>query len=444
MKTPTETRDQAQLCVLVLGMHRSGTSMVTRLLNLAGLHLPDDLLGADRGNEEGHWEPFFLMARNQAFLKAIDSSPNDWAKIDLTALPADLLMSYKADLHSWIAAQREGCDSLLIKEPRLCRMADPLLDVLDAQGMQTRIILPLRNPLEVARSLEVRDKTPLREGLLIWLRHVLDAERVSRGRVRSFVTYEALLADWAGQTRRMGRDLGLDALQQVHDHSEAVDAFINPTSRHHSISEHALHEIGYTAGMVLRAHETLTLLCANPDAAAPMAQCDALRRDLDEIEALTLPLLRDQVQILETQQAELNTQRSHSDDLARRLTAQVTVLRDLQKSVDEMNRSAQGHIRTLSAQVAERDRRLRAHAVRVKTQEAQEAQLRTRLTEAFDRLRAEQARAHAEKTHLQAQQASLRAELNGLRRSTSWRITAPLRGLGGALGRLRRGRTPTS
>jgi hypothetical protein len=42
--------------ILVAGMHRSGTSALTRAINLAGVPLPNDLKGASPNNQDGFWE----------------------------------------------------------------------------------------------------------------------------------------------------------------------------------------------------------------------------------------------------------------------------------------------------------------------------------------------------------------------------------------------------
>ena len=67
MKTSTTSRsvrdrpEPARVAIVVVGMHRSGTSAVTRVLSLLGAALPKNLLGAGKGNEEGHWEPSRLV-----------------------------------------------------------------------------------------------------------------------------------------------------------------------------------------------------------------------------------------------------------------------------------------------------------------------------------------------------------------------------------------------
>ena len=43
-------------CLIIVGMHRSGTSLTTSVLSKSGLDIGSNLLGSGVGNEEGHFE----------------------------------------------------------------------------------------------------------------------------------------------------------------------------------------------------------------------------------------------------------------------------------------------------------------------------------------------------------------------------------------------------
>lgn len=71
-------------------------------------------------------------------------------------------------------------------------------------------LLALRHPAAVRASLAARDGFPARLSLLLWLRHMLDAEQGTRGIARAVVSYDALLQDWHSTMTRVGARLGLD------------------------------------------------------------------------------------------------------------------------------------------------------------------------------------------------------------------------------------------
>ena len=86
--------------IFVLGMHRSGTSVVTRLINLMGAHLgPEDLsTGASPENPKGFWERRDVRDENDAVLW---SSGADWWKVadfSLDVVPNDAHKRFDANV----------------------------------------------------------------------------------------------------------------------------------------------------------------------------------------------------------------------------------------------------------------------------------------------------------------------------------------------------------
>lgn len=185
-----------RLALIVLGMHRSGTSATTRLLSLMGCDLPKALMPARYGNDAGHWESDAVCAFNDHVLAALGSRWDDWLPIS-TAWPS--MARYEDDMAAAVALLRQefGQSALFaFKDPRLCRMARFWIEAVGRYGAQPRFVIPIRNPLEVAASLEARNGIPSAYGQLLWLRHALDAERESRGQQRFYLSYAALLKDW--------------------------------------------------------------------------------------------------------------------------------------------------------------------------------------------------------------------------------------------------------
>ena len=81
--------------------------------------------------------------------------------------------------------------------------------------MRPCVVSPIRSPLDVAASLEGRNKIDSFVAYLIWLRHVLDAEADSRGLPRAYMRYDQLLSDAPDSLDRICRDLGLSLPQRV-------------------------------------------------------------------------------------------------------------------------------------------------------------------------------------------------------------------------------------
>ncbi|CAN5254705.1 hypothetical protein BH11PSE5_BH11PSE5_06490 [soil metagenome] len=191
-RSPVERRT----CLLIAGMHRSGTSALTRVLNLLGCGLPVDLVGAGSGNEAGHWEPRSLVLFNDKLLASAGCRWDDWQQLNPKWYDSVAYESFKAQARDLLNAEFMDHPLFVFKDPRVPQMLPFWLDVLEAENIETKLIVPIRHPDEVAASLEMRDMMEAGYGRLLWLRRVLDAEHDSRGHSRIFCTYEQLLRDW--------------------------------------------------------------------------------------------------------------------------------------------------------------------------------------------------------------------------------------------------------
>src|SRR5215207_2516621 len=144
--------------VLVAGMHRSGTSAVTRVLNLLGLDLPTELYPARADNPLGYWEPQSVVAAHDAFLRGIGSSFDDPLRLGDDALVGPAAAELRRHAVEIVRREFDGSRAFVIKDPRLCRVLPVWSDALAEVGVAPSVVLPIRNPLEVAASLKARNE----------------------------------------------------------------------------------------------------------------------------------------------------------------------------------------------------------------------------------------------------------------------------------------------
>jgi len=124
----------------------------------------------------------------------------------------------------------------VLKDPRICRLVPFWLTVFAELNIEPLFVLPIRNPLEVAASLEQAESIDQQKGLLLWLSRSLQAERDSRNYSRSFVEYDSLLKDWRGTVKKIGSDLDLTFPRLSRRSSAETDAFLSDDLRHQSVS----------------------------------------------------------------------------------------------------------------------------------------------------------------------------------------------------------------
>ena len=95
-------------------------------------------------------------------------------------------------------------------------------------------ILPLRHPAEVAASLEARDGLNPALGQIIWLRHVLDAERFTRHSPRVVTTFDSLLGAWEDVAQRIAERF--DVRRDGSATADSIGSFLSADQRHHAES----------------------------------------------------------------------------------------------------------------------------------------------------------------------------------------------------------------
>ena len=270
-----------RVCLLVLGMHRSGTSALTRILSFLGASLPRRLIGKAEGNEIGHWEPQRLVDYNNRFLDELNSSWHDWRPLELNQLTISRREQIKADFREIISSDYGSSPLFVVKDPRICRFAPLFMDALEEDDIDVVPIIIFRNPLEVSESLQRRtafwsaDLTNADAGL-IWLAHVISAERDTRGRKRAVLSYEELLSDWRKVISDISAQTGIKFPVEFEDVAMRADNFLSVDQRHHNyrLDDVALDPL--MRGWISETTEAMSVLASKPSAKESLKKIDAI------------------------------------------------------------------------------------------------------------------------------------------------------------------------
>jgi hypothetical protein len=228
-----QARKPQRVGILVLGMHRSGTSALTRVLSLLGCDLPNHLMGANPTNEAGHWESQPICQLNDRILASAGSDWHDWQELNPGWFQSPKADEFREEALAVLDSEFGNSRLFVLKDPRICRLAPFWLDVLREAGAEPRVLLPVRNPLEVAASLHKRNGFDLSLGHLLWLRHILDAEFASRGVPRFVTSYDGMLGGWNSMAERAQAALGLNWPRLSLGTASEIDGFLADRYRHH-------------------------------------------------------------------------------------------------------------------------------------------------------------------------------------------------------------------
>jgi hypothetical protein len=248
--------------VLILGMHRSGTSAVTRLVNLLGpsVCVDEDLLVGTRTNAKGHWESRSLFRLNDRLLGEMGCS---W----WYPPTAEILSAWEQDLDEVrfeeardIFARAHPTEPWVWKDPRACVT---LSFWRRALGRPVSGIVVYRSPLDVARSLETRDRMETEFGMALWMRYTRLLLEQAAGMPVMVTSYDAVLEDpvaFSGRARDFLAGRGMAVVPDID--LPSVREFIDPGLRH---SSHDAALLGPTADL----YDTMQSLVGFHDSFTP-------------------------------------------------------------------------------------------------------------------------------------------------------------------------------
>lgn len=262
----------AKTALIVLGMHRSGTSSVAGALVLAGGAPPKHLMPAATDNPKGFWESSAIADFNDRLLGLESSNWHDWRSIGgaeirdkphLIAEGIELLNEEFGD-----------ASMAVLKDPRICRLFPFWRRLLEEAGYAIVVVSPIRPPWEVAASLASRNDMSQPAAFRLWMRHVLDAERASRGLTRSFILWPEFLDEWRRDLSALVQSSGLKL-----DLSEVNSALIDA----HLTSElHRQSDVAPAPPQVLRVYRLLAELAKHGDHPDTRQSLDTLRFAFNE------------------------------------------------------------------------------------------------------------------------------------------------------------------
>src|SRR5689334_3266656 len=148
---------RGRTAILVLGMHRSGTSALARVVSLLGATAPKTLMPGDATNPRGFWESNKIVPLHEQMLAAAGSSWDDWQPFNPSWYQSADATQMRDRLASTITEEFGEAPVFVVKDPRICRFVPIWLDVLKQLNIRAAALHIVRNPLEVAYSLKARD-----------------------------------------------------------------------------------------------------------------------------------------------------------------------------------------------------------------------------------------------------------------------------------------------
>ncbi len=176
--------------LLVLGMHRSGTSVLTKLLVRMGAYFGKEGCKTITNDEnpDGCWERKDMRSVCDGLLFGAGC---DWWKLnrfDFARISQRSLKHWQNEFEKILwDLNKHSC--WVLKEPRMCLV----LPLLESFLNSPIAVICFRNPLEVAMSLEKRNDFPLSFGLALWELYIISSLNIAENKSIIWVDYNGLI-----------------------------------------------------------------------------------------------------------------------------------------------------------------------------------------------------------------------------------------------------------
>jgi hypothetical protein len=268
--------------ILILGMHRSGTSALAGAISALGVAEPKTLLGTNNWNPRGYFESAPLRVAHDELLASACSRWDDWRQFNPRWFRSKAAEQHRQKIKA-LLLEEFGDESLIfVKDPRMCRFVPFIVSILTKLEFSPVAILLVRNPLEVAHSLKRRDGLALSKSILLWLRHVLDAEFHSRHMPRCFLSYEEFLNDWRYYVDRVAEKTGIIWPDRSDRSDVEIDQFLTLDLRHERVPFDETRGHPEVSPLVRETYDILTNIAAGGENKELLDQLDQARAKFDE------------------------------------------------------------------------------------------------------------------------------------------------------------------
>ncbi len=419
--------------LFILGMHRAGTSALTRCMSLMGYQLPKTLMGANTSNQKGHWESTRLARLNDRILSYFGADWQSWLPLDMSRLPAETGSQFINEIIAVLGGEYDDGQSIVIKDPRISRLLPLYERATQKAGYEAKFILASRNPLEVASSLNARNDMGATESQMLWLRYNLDAEIATRKAARAFIDFGFLLSaphDYLAAAIKFAK---LSPPYALSDVRRSIDNFLDKTHRHDSRSLEEVmldHEHRDWSG---QAYQAWLVLCENPASKPSLKTFDKIRSEFN----VAAPQLLRQLTAFRTDADETaRLHRKSHDKMSSDIAALRENISDLKASVQKKDAEFAAISRENRQQQKELNKAFEDIQI-LKQQLSDRSDVKKALKETSLKLsglaaeaktlRSEKRQLNREKWALQDRARFASDMVSALQQSTSWKVTKPLR-----------------
>lgn len=219
--------------IIILGMHRSGTSAIARVVNLLGAELGKHLMAPAKDNQKGFFEHEGVVQLHEKLLYTLGINWKDSGPLPENWLESEAADEARTSITTIIDDEFSETSLWAVKDPRQCRLMPLWQPLLEERNITPHFIIAYRHPSEVAASLAKRGDMPTESAYACWLSYTLEAYLSAFTYPHTLISYNELMQDWRKALQNAGDELELKWPNPFNDVAEEIDGFLSPELRHH-------------------------------------------------------------------------------------------------------------------------------------------------------------------------------------------------------------------
>ncbi len=231
--------------IIVLGAHRSGTSLVTRLVNMMGAYfaIGDSALGANEENPKGFWERWDVIAANDELLAHYGCAWDKlagWKFVDSIPKKDAAVLKPISEKMQKIVMELDANRPWVVKDPRMC-LTFPFWK----QHLEVPVVIAVyRNPLEIARSLKTRNEFSFSHSMALWEYYATGMANAVKGTPTIWVSHQDMLSNPVETVKKLFDDLEKLEVKGLRLPTEKeITSFIDPALYRSKDKQEALDEM---------------------------------------------------------------------------------------------------------------------------------------------------------------------------------------------------------
>ena len=190
---------------------------------------------ANEDNEKGYWESQSLVDLNDWLLSEFNINWDNIYEIPKNWEDHNITQRWREEFLKRIINNFNAKNHIVIKDPRLCFLFSGISPVMNNNIFDVKIFIPIRNPLEVIRSIKKRNGFNDSYILKLWITNIFEVETITRGKDRLIIDFNHIINNPQEIIQRSRKFLDLKESNSRNKRNHRI--FIDSNLRHQLTSQ---------------------------------------------------------------------------------------------------------------------------------------------------------------------------------------------------------------